>query len=208
MKGSRVFFAGMLLIVAACRFSENEPDVFIVDNIGKVEELHAPWDGLDDSTVFHCFSDDEDFHFLYHVQDTTITLVDVFREESDVELEDRVEIFFCAEKEMNIYYCAEIDPLGRVLDYSSRYYRKMDYTWDFRTLELWGTLTPDGYVVGGSVAKSELEGLGINTDNFYMGIFRADFRNDGSVNWYSLVETDDDFPDFHKPEVLFRVRMK
>lgn len=200
--------AAMLLIAAACRFS-GESGVFVIDTVKEVEGLHAPWDGLDDDTVFHCFTDDGNFCFMYEVRDSTITVAGDFNGEPDVELEDRVEIFFSARKNMDIYYCAEIDPLGRVLDYSCRYYRDMDYKWNFRTLKLWGALTGEGYAVGGKIAKEELEGLGIDMrKGFFMGVFRADFRSDGSVNWYSLVETGDESPDFHKPDVLFKTRMR
>lgn len=184
-----------------------EAEVFTVGPTASVYGLHAPWDGLDDDTVFHCFTDDDTFYFQYIVNDSTITLEEPYTGESSVEREDRVEIFFSARQEMDVYYCAEIDPLGRVLDYSSRYYRDMDYNWDFETMELWGTVTAKGYVVGGSVKKAELVKLGMDLNAFYMGVFRADYRPDLSVNWYSHVETDDKSPDFHKPDVLFPAKM-
>ena len=59
-----------------------------------------------------------------------------FVQESDVEAEDRVEIFFSASKDMGQYYCMEIDPSGHVMDYSASYYRKFDYEWNFKSLEI------------------------------------------------------------------------
>lgn len=209
MRTNSFFFICTLLLTAACSFTGDFSGIFTIDGVRKIHGLHAPWDVLNDSTVFHCFTDEDDFYFLYEVQDTTIVLSDNFTGESDVEKEDRVEIFFSAEKDMDIYYCAEIDPLGRLLDYSSSYYRNMDYGWDFKTMKLWSSLTSSGYVVGGSVSKRELENLGIDVSrSFYMGIFRADFKPDTPENWYSYIETDDNFPDFHKPDVLFKARMK
>ncbi len=207
MNMNRIAILAVSVLVASCCATPEQEDVFTVGAASSVYGLHAPWDGLDDDTVFHCFADDETFYFQYIVNDSTITLEEPYVGEVSVEREDRVEIFFSARREMDVYYCAEIDPLGRVLDYSSRYYREMDYDWDFETMELWGAVTGNGYVVGGSVKKSELVKLGMDLNSLYMGVFRADFRPDLSVNWYSHVETDDESPDFHKPDVLFHAKM-
>ncbi|MCM1197948.1 MAG: hypothetical protein NC308_03580, partial [Clostridium sp.] len=61
----------------------------------------------------------------------------------------------------------------------------------------------------GKISRKELYELGLKPGNIvYMGVFRADFRPDGSVNWYSHVETDDDSPFFHKPDMLFPAVLK
>lgn len=183
--------------------------VFVVSEGSEINGLYAPWDSLSDRTKFRCFSDAETFYFVYEVEDSTLTYTSDFKGESDVEKEDRVEIFFSPTKDMSVYYCAEIDPLGRVLDYSSRYYREMDYGWDFSTLRLSGMVHDGGYCVWGSVSKSELIDLGCNLEGgFHLGVFRADYRPDMTVTWYSAVITNDKFPDFHKPDVLFRAIIK
>ena len=56
---------------------------------------------------------------------------------------------------------------------------------------------------------NELRELGLRLEEgFYMGVFRADYRKDGSVNWYSAVITDDETADFHKPDMLFKAILK
>ena len=183
-------------------------NVFRIGPVAEINTLHAPWDGLDDNTLFRCFSDSEWFYFMYEVEDATITLVEDYQGEKDVEPEDRVEIFFSPREEMDIYWCAEIDPAGRVLDYESKYYRIMDYGWNFRTLEIATNIKEYGYTLWGKVSKEELRSLGVDLSNFRMGVFRADFRPDGSVNWYSAVPTADKSPDFHKPDLLFQASMR
>ena len=65
------------------------------------------------------------------------------------------------------------------------------------------------YTVSGSIDLQELESMGLNLkDGFYMGVFRADYRSDGSVNWYSAVKSDDESPDFHKPDMLFKAAIR
>ncbi len=182
-------------------------NIFTVFPASGISGLHAPWDGLEDETVFHCFTAGSDFFFLYEVSDSTVTYVPDFKGESDVEVEDRVEIFFSPQQSMEKYYCAEIDPLGRVLDYEGRFCRHLDYGWNFRTLDIIGRLTPQGYMVAGKISVAELESIGVDVNGgFYMGVFRADYCQDLSVNWYSAVSSDDESPDFHKPDMLFATK--
>ncbi len=171
--------------------------------------LQAPWDGLQDDTRFCCHRAGEKFFFSYEVSDTTLTLTEPFTGERDVDPEDRVEFFFSSADDMSEgYYCAEIDPLGHVMDYHAKLVRDFDFSWNYETLEVSTMLTPWGYRVGGSIDVSELESLGLDLEEgFSFGVFRADFTRKDSVNWYSLVPTDDVSADFHKPDVLCRCRM-
>ena len=201
----KMFLPAMAVLAAAC-----SPAGFT--DVGQgygTNALFAPWDGLQDDTRFCCHSTADRFFFSFEVTDTTICLSEPFLSERDVEPEDRVEVFFCPLSGMEAgYHCAEIDPEGRIMDYSAKFYRDFDYGWDFKSMEAWSSRTPWGYRVAGSVLRSELEDLGLNLEKgFLMGVFRADFKPDGSVNWYSLVPTADTAPDFHKPDVLFRCTM-
>lgn len=205
MARNSLLAAILLVLLSACGSSHRQ-----IDSVEGIHALYAPWDGLEDNTVFHCFRDGGTLYFFYEVEDESLTLTENFRGEADVEPEDRVEIFFSSTYDLTeTYYCAEIDPLGRVMDYSCRYYAEMDYGWNFKTLESWGRITDNGYIVGGKIALRELSELGIDVrKTFYMGVFRADFRPDRSVNWYSYVKTGDKAPNFHKPGVLFPVIIK
>lgn len=196
-------------VAVSCGRNAGDGGAFVVSPSAAIDGLHAPWDCLDDRTLFRCFSDGESFYFSYEVTDTTPTYAENFTGEATVENEDRAEIFFSPKRSMDDYYCAEIDPLGRVLDYSGHYYRDIDYGWGFRTMRLVGQLTENGYIVAGKVSKDELRKLGCDLENgFWMGVFRADYHTDMTVNWYSAVSTDDISPDFHKPEVLFFTKIR
>lgn len=48
---------------------------------------------------------------------------------------------------MGQYYCMEIDPSGHVMDYSASYYRKFDYEWNFKSLEICSIKDEKGYIV-------------------------------------------------------------
>lgn len=189
----------LAVVIAGC--NDNVKDV------GKgfhSNSLSAPWDGITNNTHFSCYCTDEEFCFSFKVTDTTLALTEPFTGESDVEPEDRVEIFFCPDSKMKEYYCTEMDPAGHILDYKAQYYRIMDYDWDFSTLQVCAEITASNYKVSGSVSLDELRSLGIKPGKkFWMGVFQADFTPEGDVHWFSLVPTNDKTPDFHKPDVLF-----
>lgn len=206
LRNTRFFLAlACIVLLAGCR--PKSSGIFHIGPSSEINTLHAPWDGLDDNTVFRCFSDSEWFWFVYDVQDTTLTLTEDFQKERDVDPEDRVEIFFSPREEMDIYWCAEMDPKGRVMDYEAKYYRDFDYDWDFQTLEVAARIKEDGYTLWGRVSKEELRNLGVDLNCFRMGVFRADFKQVGPENWYSAVPTADKSPDFHKPDLLFTASM-
>lgn len=193
--------------IVGCR--DGQQTVYELGSGFEAHALYAPWDGLQDDTRFCCHSTADRVFFSFEVVDSTLALSEPFGGESDVEPEDRVEVFFCPDAGMSrSYYAAEIDPLGRVLDYKGDFYRKLDYDWDFATMKLNTSFTPWGYRVAGSVERSELESLGIDLcGGFAIGVFRADYRPDGSVNWYSLIPADDKTPDFHQPSVMMPCTM-
>ncbi len=216
----------LLSVLVACGHREAGTDVFLIpysqvepsgagfldlpvwDVISPVSVFHAPWDGLEDSTVFRCFATDSLFCFRFDVLDGTLALKEDFGNEMDVAPEDRVEVFFAPAGELSTYVGAEMDPAGRVLDYECTYYREFNYPWNFRTLHFDCRIVPGGYSVAGCVSREELMGYDVDMDGgFRMGVFRADFRPDGSVNWYSLKETDDRKADFHQPSVFFDARI-
>lgn len=185
------------------------PKCFEVGESRTIVGLHAPWDGLDDLTKVHCYADSSSFYFLYEVEDSTLCLVEPFTKERDVDFEDRIEIFFSPRKAMDVYYCAEIDPNGHIMDYKAHSYRDFNYDWKFESLKTYTCITDKGYIVGGHLSLQELRELGIDLNHFFMGVFRADFKPGGEKeNWYSFIPTSDAEPDFHIPEVLFSVSLK
>lgn len=205
MRRSSLLLAALLFCAVACK---QPKAVFEVNMASGFDSFHAPWSGLDDDTRFRCFSDEESFNFVYFVNDTTITLKEPFTGEDDVNPEDRIEIFFSPSLSMEKYYCAEIDPLGRIMDYSSNNKREFDFSWNFKTLRTVGQLTDTGYIVEGRIEKSELVELGVDLNGFWMGVFRDDFADFHEPIWYSVVPTDDEFPNFHQSAVLFYAKIK
>jgi hypothetical protein len=159
--------------------------------------LKAPWeDGKSDITFFNCYTLDQHFYFYFNTVDTTLTTFP-FEEELSVIKGDRVELFFSETEDLSKdYYCIEMDPNGKVLDYKATFYRKFEEAWNFKSTELVAVITENGYLVEGKIAWEELRSLGIG-ENFYLGIFKADYNGPEQVTWYSWVVPDSEEPDFH-----------
>ncbi len=191
-------------LMSSCEHGENLPDI---GQGFEVDSLSDPWDGLSINTRFCSHIHGDRFYFNFEAADSTMTLTNV-TQENDLEVEDRVEIYFSPEKDMKkSYYCVEMDPHANVLDYKADYYRKLDFQWNFSTLQVQSDVTPWGYRVSGSIALCELESFGINLEKgFWLGVFQADYHPDGSVNWFTLVPTDSKEADFHTPDNLMKCK--
>lgn len=168
--------------------------------------FHSSAGGID-ATDFVWEEREGRFLFRFEVVDATVHAVSDVKTKRDLERGDRVELFFSPTQGMDKwYYCAEIDPRGRVLDYRATYHRRFDYAWSFKTLECRAVRTEKGYRVEGSVALDELRSLGLDISDFWLGAFRADYDSEERlVAWFSLLPPGPGEPDFHRPCMLFRL---
>ncbi len=177
-------------------------------------------------TEFRAICDATHLYLSWRVRDADVVLRDALRDERGVEGEDRVEIFLSRDGGMRDYFCAEIDPPGRVLDYRSAHYRRFDYAWNWPGLEARGIRTQDGYSVEARIPLTGLERLGFPSlragQKLHCGLYRAEFshpRSSGSAattqsaqrgspggtpveNWISWRDPRTDRPDFHVPSSL------
>lgn len=172
--------------------------------------FHFPWDAKEAPlTVFKAYADGEHFYFAFDVTDAKVVSIQEWKDESTVDGEDRVELFFAADRVdrpgsngMARYYAIEVDPLGRVHDYSIEYYRKFDSAWTLAGLESKAMLTDAGYSVEGKIPLKSLQELGVLHDGeMRTGVFRAEFSPSGGaeplMEWISWVNPHTPTPDFH-----------
>jgi len=158
-------------------------------------------------TQFQALWDEDYLYFLYRASDTDIITKTQNQGERDVVDSDRVEIFFKADDEMNPYYALEMDALARVLDTEGRYYRDVDFDWNWPAghLQLKASRDDRGYWLEGSVSFESLRQLGMYKDDGLLkaGLYRGEYvpQEDGSneVKWISWVMPDSETPDFHIP---------
>jgi len=115
---------------------------------------------------------------------------------------DRVEIFFRSDAKMSPYFCLEMDPVSRVLDYKAEFYRKFDYKWSWVGIIVRSEYTLNGYRVWGAITLKSLAGYNLINDNkIQAGLFRGKCicREPGKneFKWISWIKPDSEKPDFH-----------
>ncbi len=189
-----------------------------------------PWKKADaPATEFLSFCDDEYLYFAFRVEDSDIVVLDKLRDKEDEIFEDRVELYFGKDHQMKDYFCLEIDPRGRVLDYRGSYYRQIDMKWHCEGVEAAGAIKDKGYAVEGRIPLASLREFGLSQFNpggkILCGIFRAEFSHDRSgkpverketihnrgrkldgpppiEEWISWIDPKTPEPDFHVPSSL------
>ncbi|MCB0628902.1 MAG: carbohydrate-binding family 9-like protein [Saprospiraceae bacterium] len=159
------------------------------------------------ATEFRALWDGAWFYFRYRAADDTVISKQEGRGERDVVNSDRVEIFFKSDDRMDPYYSLEMDALGRVLDTEGRFYRKVDFNWNWPEghLKLIASIDDKGYWVEGAISLESLRQLGMYRDDHLLrtGLYRGEYQYaaDGEVlvKWISWVIPDSEKPDFHIP---------
>ena len=146
----------------------------------------------------------------FDVTDTDLVYLDTLATERDLEVGDRVEVFFSKDPDMNDYVGFEVDPMGHVLSYRTAYYRKFDYSWEPpQGFSAKASLTEDGYVADVIVPMDFMSEF-IKDGKVFMGLYRGDFRKDGDTiieEWYTWKDSGTSEPDFHVPATLYEVSL-
>lgn len=183
-----------------------------------------PWESKEaPKTVFKAYNDGNKMYFYFEAQDGDVLSSEEWNEdESTVDNEDRAEIFFAqgpvdkpAADGMPLYYGVEIDPQGRVHDYSIKYYRDFDGTWNLAGLETAGAKTDTGYIVEGSIPLETLRNLNLLKENGTLrtGLYRAEFSTPAEgteepvMEWISWVDPKTEQPDYHVDSSFGELRL-
>lgn len=220
----------VVFCLVSCRSSQSVSDVLLdvpvaekeikVDGDGKdwdskplVLGLTAPWNGpIKDSTVIYICHDKKNLYFLFKIKDDNLIYDDREGEEA-VNYRDRAEIFLSKDEKLSTYFCAEIDPQAKVLDYEAHFYRDFNFEWDFKQLIVASQLENDGYVVEGALPIEWLKSSQLLSDDgeMFIGLYRANAiepENDESIVWCSWIVPDSKDPDFHIPSSLGKLRLQ
>jgi len=161
------------------------------------------------ATIFQGFYTSEYVYFYFKVSDPDLVIFPGLAEHAVAE-GDRVELFFSAGLDMKKYFCLEIDPSGRVLDYQASFYRKFDNNWDLEGLRAAGRVTREGYAVEVAVPTGWFRETGISSmeqnSSIIAGIYRGEFSHESagviSQKWISWINPEIESPDFHIPSSL------
>ncbi|MEJ7646360.1 MAG: sugar-binding protein [Chryseolinea sp.] len=181
----------------------------------ELTDFKYPWDsGQAPHTSFRALHDASWLYFLFEAADKNVIIHVVTNDKWEVVSSDRVEIFFRSNDEMNPYYCLEIDPKGRVLDYEATFHRQFNYpwTWPKDQLKITATEITGGYRVEFAISKKAMLDLGLlKGDRIEAGLYRANcvqaIDAQAHMEWISWVHPDSATPDFHIPSSFGTLRL-
>ncbi|MFP4864438.1 sugar-binding protein [Providencia rettgeri] len=152
---------------------------------------------------------DDTLYFRFIADDKDIQLGDNSDKDQAVLDSDRVELFFATSPELKPYYTAEMDPKGRTFDAKANYYREVDPSWNWETLQTVGEITPNGYVLTGKIDLDEFTKLDLWQDADKQTLMCAILRGEFSAGepkqvrkWISWIKPDSVKPDFHIPSAF------
>lgn len=174
-----------------------------------------PWDTEQaPHTSFRALHDASWIYFLFEAADENVIIHVSTNDKWEVVSSDRVEIFFRSNEEMSPYYCLEIDPKGRVLDYEATFHRQFNYpwTWPKGHLKIEATEITGGYKVQFAISKQAMGDLGLLKGNWIeAGLYRANcvqaIDAQAHMKWISWVHPDSTTPDFHIPSSFGTLRL-
>lgn len=150
----------------------------------------------DSETLFFCFKvEDADLHI-----DTTDNTIKSINES------DRVELFFRSNELLDPYYCLEIDPTARIMDFRARPNKQFDFNWNWPSedINVKSAIELNYFTVEIAISLASLTKLGLLKEGkIETGIYRAKYnkQNDGSYDptWITWVNPNTESPNFHTP---------
>ncbi|TMU57029.1 sugar-binding protein [Flagellimonas algicola] len=194
------------------------PNNYVWESAERLQNFHQPW-GQEEcpEILFKALHDDRFLYLRYKVQDANPLLFEGGNGKMDVTQSDRVEIFLSTDPQLRTYYCLEIDPSGRILDYSASYHRIFNYQWTWPDGHIF-VITDIGstdYQVDIRISKQSLNQLGLINNNtlcagIYLGHCAAlpeEGKQNARLNWLSWIDPLLENPDFHVPPTFGTLKL-
>ena len=175
-----------------------------------------PWDTKRKfDTTFRALHDQKHFFFRFEVKDDSIYIDEKSDDYESIGASDRMELFFRKDSSLAPYYCMEIDPKARVMDFKAWPNKDFDFDWGFpqEHLQVKSQIIDEGYWVEGTISLDVLKDLHLlKNDSLETGIFRAKFVKfeDKSYKpvWITWVNPETKTPDFHTASSFGLVKLE
>ena len=137
-----------------------------------LSDFCLPWDKkFAQETQFKATFDESYLYFLFYSKDSNLVVLENISEEQDIAKEDRIEIYLSASESLDEYFCFEVDPYGRVLDYKAKFYRKFDRKWNINQLIVESKITDDGFNTAMAIPLKALKEMNIDiSKNFFTNL--------------------------------------
>jgi len=165
----------------------------------------SPWNQSEISKIeLRVLYDLENLYFKFTVFDPDI-YIDVKDESFEsIGNSDRVELFFRTNRELNPYYCLEIDSNARIMDFRAYPNKNFDFEWKWpkENLTVKASRSKTYFTVEGQISIKSLKALDLIQENrLEVGVFRVKFNkiynSEYEPTWCTWVNPETKSPNFH-----------
>lgn len=168
-------------------------------------DFNSPWDSKKIKPIeFKALYDAKTLYFCFKVQDAKIHVDTTDNTFKSINESDRVELFFRSNELMNPYYCLEIDPLSRIMDFKAGPNKQFDFDWNWPSgdIEVNSSIESTHFTVEIAISLASLSQLGLLKDGeIETGIYRAKYNKkengDFEPTWITWVNPKTETPNFH-----------
>ena len=177
----------------------------IWENANVIKDFCSPWDSENIKKIeFKSLWDQDNLFFCFKVYDSEIYIHPSEDSNDSINNSDRVELFFRLNDLMNPYYCLEIDPTSRIMDFLAKPGKNFDFNWNWPLdhIEVKSTIGKKHFIVEGVISIQSLTELGLLKQNkIEIGVYRAKYnkQKDGDYipTWITWVNPKTETPSFH-----------
>jgi len=180
-------------------------DSHLWEKANDLNGFHSPWEEIKNTeTKFKALWDGDYLFFCFEVLDSTTHVDKTDDSFNSINKSDRVELFFRSNGSLNPYYCLEIDPTPRIMDFKAYPSRNFDFNWNWphEDLIVKSSSNSKGFSVEGKISIASLNKLNLICDNkIEAGIYRAKYlKKENSVFepiWLTWIDPETETPNFH-----------
>lgn len=170
-------------------------------------DFSSPWDAEPIKKIdFKAIHNSDKIFFQFNVYDNQIYIHPSDDKNDSINNSDRVELFFRSDASLNPYYCLEIDPLARVMDFRAKPNKKFDFNWNWpsQEIEIKSSIESNHFIVEIAISIQSLKDLNlIIKGQIEIGIYRAKYnqQNDNifQPTWITWINPNTETPNFHTP---------
>jgi len=167
----------------------------------------SPWDNKPVKKIeFKAIHNSDKIFFKFKVDDNRVHIHPSDDKNDSLNNSDRVELFFRSDVSLNPYYCLEIDPLARFMDFKAKPNKEFDFNWNWsvQDIEVKSTIQPNYFIVEIAISIQFLKDLNLlKNGKIETGIYRAKYnqQKDNSFKpiWITWVNPNTEAPNFHIP---------
>jgi hypothetical protein len=168
-------------------------------------DFSSPWDNKPIKKIeFKAIYNSEKVFFLFKVYDSQTHIHSSEDKNDSINNSDRVELFFRTNASLNPYYCLEIDPTSRIMDFKAEPNKQFDFNWNWpsKDLEVKSSIEKTHFIVEGAISIKSLTKFGLlKNGQIETGIYRAKYnqQQNGTYEptWITWVNPNTETPNFH-----------